>query len=238
MKLIALSGKGKGLYAQVDDEDYERLIKYSWYMRKSGNCVYAYGRLKNTKQLVHMHRLIIELNSSGLCIDHIDHNGLNNQRDNLRIVTASQNQANSHRHVNSKTFSSKYKGVYYGKSKNKMYWVANCRCLDEKRVKFYNTEVEAAISYNEMALDMHGEFACCNTLTEEDTVEYNKILEFRKSIEGKSYCKGCDKYLLYNEFGKGIPGKCKDDGCRSMCRKCEYQYNKERKIKIKCSIQQ
>jgi hypothetical protein len=242
MKLIPLKGKnGTGLYAQVSDEDYEEVSKYKWYSRKGGNIIYASGRKiigETYRGTVQMHRIIMQLTNPKEIVDHIDHNGLNNQRENLRVVTVAQNQANSCKRLKEGEASSKYKGVYYGKIRNKMYWVANCSWNGIKKVKCCNTEVEAAVAYNQMATEMHGKYACINIITAEDMLEYEKIVVFNKSIIGKSYCAYCKQHLPYEKFLKGTPGKCKTDGYKTNCRKCDYQYNKKRKEKKKCTIQQ
>lgn len=49
-----------------------------------------------------MHRWILEVTNERVLIDHIDHNGLNNQKGNLRIVTSSQNKKNQTAIVNNK----------------------------------------------------------------------------------------------------------------------------------------
>lgn len=86
MKEIALAN-GRGV-ALVDDEDYERLSAESWRLRLSGNSRYAVSG-----DGVLMHRMILET-PAGMDTDHVDLNGLNNQRSNLRVATRSQNKAN------------------------------------------------------------------------------------------------------------------------------------------------
>lgn len=103
MKLIGLT---RGLSAMVDDEDYETLNEFKWHARKSYNTFYASRRFTEDgkQKSVHMHRVVLGLTDLRFQGDHRDRNGLNNQRDNLRIVT---NQENS--------FNTNAKGYYFHK---------------------------------------------------------------------------------------------------------------------------
>jgi hypothetical protein len=95
MKQIPLT---RGKITLVDDADYKVLNKHKWYARKIGNTFYASrGTWINRKVgVVYMHRDILSCVAAGLHCDHIDGDGLNNQRINLRIVTPRQNQQNQH----------------------------------------------------------------------------------------------------------------------------------------------
>jgi hypothetical protein len=94
----------------------------------------------------------------GLVVDHIDHDGLNNRKSNLRIATAAENR----RHCRKvKGGSSKYKGVYRHKGANK--WSAkigiNGRCIF---LGYFDNEIEAAKAYDKAAKEHHKEFAVFN----------------------------------------------------------------------------
>jgi len=106
MKRIPLT---QGKYALVDDEDYMLVSQYKWYAHKERNTWYACCDIYFTpkyKKCLRMHRLILGLGwfdkRQG---DHVDHNGLNNRRFNLRICTHQQNLQNR----------KGVKGVYYHK---------------------------------------------------------------------------------------------------------------------------
>lgn len=80
----------KGYVALVDDEDYDSLIKFKWSAKVNKHTVYAYRSEKG--KCIWMHRSILNIdNCNDLRGDHLDHNGLNNQRSNLRIATHSEN---------------------------------------------------------------------------------------------------------------------------------------------------
>jgi hypothetical protein len=159
MKLIPLT---RGKFAQVDDEDFERLNKLKWNADKAGDTWYA-TRLeqKNYKRTkFKMHRFILGITDSKILVDHKDRNGLNNQKSNLRIATRSQNNANRKSGKNAK---SKYLGVTIKKYKNSTYYHATMT-FNQKRIHIgsYKTEEEAARAYDKVAKINHGEFANLN----------------------------------------------------------------------------
>jgi hypothetical protein len=97
MKTISLS---MGQVAQVDDSDYPFLATFKWRAFKLKDTHYAVRTIvsRGNHCCVMMHRVIIGLsNSNPLEVDHIDRDGLNNQRANLRAVTHAQNQWNRRR---------------------------------------------------------------------------------------------------------------------------------------------
>jgi len=101
MKEVVLT---KGYIALVDDQDYDYLKNYSWWVsRKKDGQIYAQttfitgSRVDNSRKQrnVYMHRLILNIEKSNIFVDHKDGNTLNNQRSNLRFSTGSQNSVNS-----------------------------------------------------------------------------------------------------------------------------------------------
>lgn len=87
----------RGKVALVDDEDYERLSQFHWYAQKIHNVYYGgrHTHLPQPRGVIYIHREIM-VPPPGFMIDHIDGNGLNNQKSNLRIVTNRENLQNYH----------------------------------------------------------------------------------------------------------------------------------------------
>lgn len=101
---------------------------------------------------------------SGMVVDHINHNRLDNRRANLRVCTSQQNACNNSGRKNKRH--TKYKGVYYLEKAPNCKWLAYTRCKG-KRINFgqFRTEQEAAIAYNVGAQSLFGEFACLNDVS-------------------------------------------------------------------------
>ena len=160
-KLIQLS---KGMFATVDEADYEWLNKFEWYAKQDnsdGPCYAERTLIINGKKChERMHILIMGGKREGYEIDHISTIGTENFRLNLRFVTSSQNNMNLNKRKNC---TSKYKGVHWDKSRGK--WLAQIK-IDG--IYFYlgrfNTEKEAAEKYNIKAQELFGDFARLNVI--------------------------------------------------------------------------
>lgn len=161
----------KGLVAYVDDEDYHKVSSYRWHASISGNTFYAKTCDGGTNRVnlgkaraLFMHRVILDPPSE-YTVDHINHNGLDNRKENLRLATFQQNQQNKRRSDfwGGKPSASRYKGVSWCKDRGK--WRATLR-HNGKRISLgrYNTEEEAALSYNQKAKEIYGEFAFQNVV--------------------------------------------------------------------------
>lgn len=75
----------QGYKAIVDDEDVMKVILFDWHVFKCDNTNYA--RRSNAYGIILMHRLLLNLTDPKFDADHINHNGLDNRKENLRIVT-------------------------------------------------------------------------------------------------------------------------------------------------------
>lgn len=171
----------KGFVALVDDEDFEYLSQWKWYINRSkGGHIYAQrteylGTSEGKKKTrnIKMHRLLLKLEDKYLDVDHINGNTLDNRKENLRVASRSQNNYNSKKRNNktSEAPVSNYKGVSYAfiyKPNGKKYirskpWKATGN-LNKKSYSlgYFKTEKEAALAYNDFAIKYYGEFACLN----------------------------------------------------------------------------
>lgn len=161
MREIKLSqfGKNKGKYvALVDDEDFDSVNQYKWSATKLGNNFYAMrGQWVDGKYTTkYMHSMILD----GKEIDHIDHNGLNNQKSNLRLCTRSENSMNK---TKRRGVSSIYKGVSFFKKGGK--WMAQITSAGKSiYLGYFVCEIDAARAYNTKATELFGEFANLNQI--------------------------------------------------------------------------
>lgn len=148
-------------FALVDDEDFIRINKIKWhYAEYAKGRGYAKANNKGKKPtLLRMHRFILGLNGKEK-VDHINRNPLDNRRKNLRIVTQSQNMMNSGLRTNNK---SGYKGVCFVKREKK--WLATT-WKDGKQIYIgiFDNPREAAKSYNEKVVELHGLYAVLNKI--------------------------------------------------------------------------
>lgn len=151
MKEIKLN---KGFFAQVDDEDYEYLNQFRWYICSFRGKHYAIRHIQGSRpKMVLMHREIMKA-LNGTEIDHKDRNSLNNQKCNLRFCTRSQNNMNK---------AARGKSQYLGVSYLRKYIQAKIRINGKTtHLGYFKTEQLAAYAYDEAAKKYHGEFANLN----------------------------------------------------------------------------
>jgi len=142
----------QGLFATVDAADYKEIRKHRWSVLRVGTKVYAQTLIHGRHVL--MHRFLLRPRK-GYQVDHIDSNGLNNCRSNLRVCTAGQNQANRR----PRGGSSRFVGVWRRRDR----WVAEIRHRGRRySLGCYADEVEAAKARDRKAVELHGVYAYLN----------------------------------------------------------------------------
>ena len=146
----------QGQIALVDDEDYERASQYKWHaMNKGGGKYYAVGWVDGRDVFLHVFLMNPPF---GMEVDHIDGNGLNCQKSNMRLATHANNLKNMNKHRDN---TSGFKGVALHKSTGKYQaniWVDGV----QHYLGLFILAEEAAHVYDDSARFYHGEFASLN----------------------------------------------------------------------------
>ncbi len=149
MKLVELT---KGYFAIVDDDDFERVTKYEWQTNyHHDEKIYVTCGPYEDHPYRKLHHFILNTSEQ---VDHINRNGLDNRKDNLRLATTEQNCANRRGWKNSE---SGYKGVTRVTSSGR--WQARYR---GEQLGTFDTPEEAAKVYDVAAFNHMGEFAFQN----------------------------------------------------------------------------
>ena len=168
MKLIPLT---RGLFAKVDDDDFEHLNQWKWHAYTDGHTYYAVRHTPISedpkRKNIQMHRVIMST-PKDMVVDHINHNGLDNQKHNMRNCSHAQNIYNMKSRKNE---TSTYKGVslYANRTKKKTYYYWEANINFGKKTEFlglFETEELAALAYNKRAGELFGKFAYLNILLE------------------------------------------------------------------------
>lgn len=160
MKAIPLT---QGKVALVDDADFERLNNYQWYaqkqVRQSRTTWYAVRHSKGgTRRLLRMHREILSIVDPKVEVDHVDGNGLDNRRRNIRAATSQQNNHNRRKRTKC---SSIFKGVCWLSARGK--WRAHIEINGHTHhIGYFDDEQAAARAYDEAARHLFREFAFTN----------------------------------------------------------------------------
>lgn len=144
----------RGRVALIDEIDAERVSVCNWFLGKYklDRSEYALGRwLGRVAQPSPKGMHLFLFGKPGFVIDHINHDGLDNRRANIRVVTHQQNMWNS-RAVGG---TSKFKGVHISRKR----WIATAA---RGKVGSYSSEIEAALAYDAAAIAHFGEFAATN----------------------------------------------------------------------------
>ena len=134
MKIQLANNKGT---VTIDDEDFNKISQYKWHIHKAGTKDYARAWINGRRE--YMHRFIME----GDLIDHINGNGLDNRKSNLRLADKSLNAINSKIRSDNSTG---YRGVTFNKKANK-YMAEISRNGKKTYLGLFNTAEEAHGAY-------------------------------------------------------------------------------------------
>jgi hypothetical protein len=153
---IAIVPLSLGYSAVIDASDVQLVAGSNWYAKRGRNTIYAIravyvGDQKSTSE--HLHRIILGA-QQGVQVDHIDGDGLNNRRANLRAVSASENAMNQRLRKNN---TSGHRGVSYCAARNK--WIAQIQAFNNYyHLGKFETKEEAIIAYMRASAELHEEF--------------------------------------------------------------------------------
>lgn len=168
MKEIPLT---RGLFAKVDDEDEKIVTQFKWKADKGCRTYYAvrtqhnYNKGIDKKKTISMHRFILfnhGIKIENFDIDHINGDGLDNQKSNLRICTRQENARNQ-KGKSAERFHNPFKGVHWEKCNSKYLahiWYGG----KQIRLGLFRNPIEAARVYNAAAIYYFREFACLNEI--------------------------------------------------------------------------
>ena len=155
---LALRG---GHVALFDDEDAERVLALKWHATKRNRTWYAAAAVgpRAKRTTMYLHRLVMNA-EPGCSVDHVNHNGLDCRKTNLRYATSGEQ--NAHRRKQSGAYTSRFKGVHSWVDGGSTRWRASLELAGVERRKYCRTEIDAARAYNELAREAFGEFAVLN----------------------------------------------------------------------------
>jgi len=164
----------------IDTEDWDKVKEYKWCIKGDARYTYPYavtaidhpdggwyyytwqGKEKRQRRrtTLRIHQIIMGESPKGLVVDHINHNGLDNRKDNLRFLSQQQNVYNSRSRKNS---TSDYKGVSWSEERKR--WRAQITS-EGKHISIgrFTCEHEAALAYNKKAKELFGEYALLNEI--------------------------------------------------------------------------
>lgn len=144
----------KGLEAVIDAEDVHLFSPFNWFAIEQSHTSYAARHTPRPNRVfIRMHMVLTPV-PDGFQVDHIDGNGLNNRRSNLRVATVAENAHNRKKPANN---SSGFKGVHWRKSECK--WVARIMVRGVRmNLGHFDDPKSAHDAYCEASKHLHGEF--------------------------------------------------------------------------------
>lgn len=156
----------KGQWLTIDEADWELVKGYKWALNGTVGKYYAVTSFgpRRERTTLKIHRLIMNPEIVRVFVDHIDGDGLNNSRSNLRLCSISQNCMNQKLRTTNK---SGYKGVclisrQIGSERS---YCSQIGFNGKKKfIGYFATPKEAAIAYNKQAELLHGKFARLNKI--------------------------------------------------------------------------
>jgi len=168
----------------IDTEDWDKVKEYRWSITSGSRAKYPYAHtsiphpdggwrkcgIRSRRTALKLHHVIVGKRPKGKFVDHANHNGLDNRKENLRFANYGQNGANRRTPKNS---TSQYLGVAWNKQSQK--WRA--QLTHNKKVYHlgsFTCEHQAALAYNKKAIELHGEYANLNVVPQEYVLKYNK----------------------------------------------------------------
>src|SRR4030067_2501891 len=168
----------RGRLSLVDTEDFDRVMQFKWSAEKSVHSFYAFRRVSK-KSFISLHRLIMGIHDRHIFVDHKNGNGLDNRRENLRICTRLDNSRNRGKFIKGESI---FKGVNIKYTKYPTY-VSRIR-VDKKLIHLgtFDTEIDAAITYNIAAKKFFGQFARLNPIPTEYQLRSPIINTQRKKL--------------------------------------------------------
>ena len=162
INITLFSNRFSNAVTKIDEEDYLKISVYSnwrlWYNLRGHFYACVYKKEDNKKKTVFMHRLLMNISDSDIQVDHINGDGLDNRKDNLRICCREQNLRNQAKPKGE--FTSKFKGVSWNnRDKN---WRASIWKNKGIFIGNFLEEIEAAKAYDIKAAELFGEYAKLN----------------------------------------------------------------------------
>lgn len=167
MELTFKSPKYGDKIVLIDDEDYKKVKALNWsitFVRGNWYAIHSLWRDGKSEQ-IKMHRFIMSESDPKIKVDHINHNGLDNRKSNLRRATTPENTRNTGPTKRNRTG---YKGVYHAPGGKVQKYGARIKVMGKTYFGgYFNCPIEAAKKYNELAKIHHGEFAYLNKIPNE-----------------------------------------------------------------------